>query len=1501
MHSSVLSILLLSILSAPLLHAQVAFRPDQQFTNDLQNARARLRSQQPALATNEVERLANIEARSNRLAQIIPELLFQPSPDFTNAAALLEEFPGNINDLTRYGYPLLFRVVDEDKMDLFRFLLAQKADPDQRDPNGEVLLVRAIERGRLEMAHQLLEAGASILQTNRNGICAGAAFFNRWHPSQTETNNLVPLMLARGLDPFMAVRAESTESILERCLSQEWGYRSLRNSGYTLYGDLLLTNRPSPSRRTPNGDTALHIAAYYQRTNAFEHLLKCGFGVDLTNKGGLTCLQSLVGAGQNAILSGSVPPSTNSITMADWLLARDATLDVFSAAGLGRTNELARLLVAQPELANARDAFGRTPLHYAVINANSYGGGPLTSVWPGGFGGPMPASRRTGWTTVGKLVVPDAIALLLATGTDVNAATIGSQPPQRQGSVVPAGTTPLHLAAVRGHAPLMFQLLSAKADIKAADTAGNTALHHACLTWASNAVDLLIRAHAPLNTTNHSGQTPLRLAVEHGMFTSVALLLDAGADRTNGLNGDTLLHIAATRGDLNTFKLLLDRKFALDAPDAVGRTPLHRAVLSKQRNMYLFLADEGARLNAMDHLGNNLLHLECAQTDDQVYHMADESGLRAWQRKQLAKPGVIGKTLSLLARAKVINPPAPLAWTNTSITAWLIDEGVKVNATNKAGWTPLHALCDRRWHYGWSSNGQISNRITALLDAGARIDVRDTNGLMPIHLAASNGFAEAVTLLIDRGGPKVLQITDAQGRPLLHFALLNVRDDVRTVTNLLAKGANPNASDRDGNAPLHVVVRPNANHAHRYRELTQILLAKGADPNRTDRLGRTPLNLATDFSTPNEAWYRHEVIVMLLTNRANPNIPDKEGNTPMHRLFQAYATNYQLTSMRAPIEWFFKSGVDLAVTNRSGQTPLHIIARPSQPYAHTLCFLRNHVSVSNAAFAIRDAQGNTPLHIWACTLPNCSLCADQFGRILAVGDNYNLTNAAGQKPLDAFLDNSANRQWLGRILPTGVATPERLATIDNRGEPLLYRILSRADLRYSDSQQFLRQAFTNVALIHLTNATGDTPLHVVIRQEQVFLVNALIATGADRMRPNARGETPLMLAAIHFPNGPASVSAPGTTMPFFSSLRSRDPKQANLWLDADPRLASITNRNGETPLMIATGNQSPLVNRLLELGAPIDPVSAIRLGRMDEFNRLMARRSNEPPPDEWLFEAVRFGRYEALQTMFAANGDVKAVDADGHSLLFRAQQGQRDDIASALQQMHCPVTPFDAVANGKVQFLSDMLNGNEALVNQTNRNRTTLLYRAVTAERPDMVQWLLARGAAVNTTNAGAWMALHAAAGLNATNSAALLLEAGADIEAFGMQGMGSLHLAAAFGFTNMARLLLDHGAHVDAMSSKDDPYSGNAPLHWAAHLGQLDMFKLLLAHGANVNLLNGRKQTALQYADITAQGRRWGFHVPPGVPYRYNRTMAEAETRDPILREMEELVARIGAQSQTR
>jgi ankyrin repeat protein len=351
----------------------------------------------------------------------------------------------------------------------------------------------------------------------------------------------------------------------------------------------------------------------------------------------------------------------------------------------------------------------------------------------------------------------------------------------------------------------------------------------------------------------------------------------------------------------------------------------------------------------------------------------------------------------------------------------------------------------------------------------------------------------------------------------------------------------------------------------------------------------------------------------------------------------------------------------------------------------------------------------------------------------------------------------------------------------------------------------------------------------------------------------------------------------------------RDPAEAFRWLDADPGLASITNQDGQTPLMIATArNSTALIERLLQLGAPLDPLSALRLGRAEDFSRLLAARTNQPPPDEWLFEAVRCGQLGPLREMIAAGANPHAVDAEGHSLLFRAMAGQPEDMVEELNRQQCRTTLFDAAVKGDVARLDAAFDGQPEAVNTTNRNGLTLLYSAASASQLKSVELLLARGARADAVMPGGWTALHAAVVSDRADIALLLLNAGASPNVFGSGGMAPLHLAAASGATNSAELLLARGAAVNALPPEPDEYRGNAPLHWAAHLGKLDMFKLLLAHGADLSLLNGRKLTALQYAQLTTR-EHWGYQQPPGTRYQHDDTMFRSESRDVMLKQLAE------------
>ena len=71
--------------------------------------------------------------------------------------------------------------------------------------------------------------------------------------------------------------------------------------------------------------------------------------------------------------------------------------------------------------------------------------------------------------------------------------------------------------------------------------------------------------------------------------------------------------------------------------------------------------------------------------------------------------------------------------------------------------------------------------------------------------------------------------------------------------------------------------------------------------------------------------------------------------------------------------------------------------------------------------------------------------------------------------------------------------------------------------------------------------------------------------------------------------------------------------------------------------------------RLLELGATLDPVSALRLGRMEDARRLISGSTNLPG-SLW-FEAINLKRFDDIKDLAASRGDLQVLDGGPYSLL----------------------------------------------------------------------------------------------------------------------------------------------------------------------------------------------------------------------------------------------------------
>ena len=314
------------------------------------------------------------------------------------------------------------------------------------------------------------------------------------------------------------------------------------------------------------------------------------------------------------------------------------------AAGNGHNKVVKLLLDHDHGHLNSRDTkFGQTPLSWAaergrarVVRLLVAHTGVEADIPDFNGQTPLAWAAEKGYTSVVKL--------LLASGrVDVNGRDKGGRTPlwyaanngcdavvQALLAHHPAALldardngcrSPLWWAATRGHVAVVKQLLDHGADINASvssyidhnkyrEEENGTALFTVGLFGLTDMFMLLLERGADVNA--HDGSWSLLFHLYFGRKQVQALIphvLARGADpnwRDEYLQ--TLLHLAARDGSLDTTRWLLESGADLEARTEGGLTPLGYAVTRGRYKMTTLLLEHGAQIEAADQYGNRPLH-----------------------------------------------------------------------------------------------------------------------------------------------------------------------------------------------------------------------------------------------------------------------------------------------------------------------------------------------------------------------------------------------------------------------------------------------------------------------------------------------------------------------------------------------------------------------------------------------------------------------------------------------------------------------------------------------------------------------------------------------------------------------------------------------------------------------------------------------------------------------------------------------------------------------------
>ncbi|XP_066137555.1 putative ankyrin repeat protein RF_0381 [Euwallacea fornicatus] len=288
--------------------------------------------------------------------------------------------------------------------------------------------------------------------------------------------------------------------------------------------------------------------------------------------------------------------------------------------------------------------------------------------------------------------------------------------------------------------------------------------YNGCFSVLNLALDHLDIYNFQVNSKDHLGNSLLHYAARKGNIeaTQKLLALSASPDILDE-KGSTPLHLACIKKHIAVVRILLDHAAKIDIKNYFGYTPLSLAVRCGDEALVRYLIKKGADITATNNVYESLLHIAVASRNEKLVELfirrgklgvdsrnsCDETPLMMAVKYGI--PSIVDMLLdynvdhSIKDHNKRNLIHLAVYGNHLHICQILIMKNVSVNELDNEGRSPLHVAAEMNY----------VNLIKLLVKNGAKINQQDLDGYTPLHVAASNiHSADSVEVLLKLGAKR---------------------------------------------------------------------------------------------------------------------------------------------------------------------------------------------------------------------------------------------------------------------------------------------------------------------------------------------------------------------------------------------------------------------------------------------------------------------------------------------------------------------------------------------------------------------------------------------------------------------------------------------------------------------------------------------------------------------------------------------------------------------------